>query len=141
MDVHCPTCGQPCSPTTQDSHESQAAAIRSLFLQRGVEVTKGEARFLAVLRGRNRPVARTHIMDLLYGFRADGECPEEKILDVWVCKIKPKIEKSKLPWKLVTHYGLGYELREGQTKPILFRTACALMILLPLGQVLVSRLL
>ncbi len=141
MEIHCPTCGQGCSREIQDALDSRTLAVMSLFLQKGVSLTKGEARVLAALRGKNRPISRNLLMDQVYGLGPDADYPDDKIIDVWICKLKPKIRKANLPWKIVTHWGLGYELEEEKSGQMLRRTACALMILLPLGQVLASRLL
>ncbi len=138
--MECPTCGQPSFRGTRDSLDQRALAMKSLFLQRGVELTKGEARVLAILRGKNRPISRNLIMDQMYWDRSDGEFPDDKIIDVWICKVKPKIQKAKLPWRVLTHWGLGYQLEEENPSKSLKRIACTLMILLPLGQVILSRL-
>ncbi len=140
MEVHCPTCGQECSRTIQDDLDSQTLSMMSLFLQKGVKLSKGEARVLAALRGRNRPVSRNLLMDRIYGLSPDADCPDDKIIDVWICKVKPKIKQTGLPWKIVTHWGLGYELEEDKAPQTLRRVALGVTACLLLAHPVLGRL-
>ena len=138
--MECPTCGQPCSRQIHDALDNSAMDVIALFSRQGVHITSSEARLLTVLKGRNRPIQKGLIMEAVYGWRPDADYPSEKIIDVFVCKLRGKIKKAKLPWSIVTHWGIGYELDEGNTNKFLKRMTCVLMILLPLGQVILSRL-
>lgn len=56
-------------------------------------LTATEERFAQLIREKSPGVvSKQSALDLMYAFRADGEQPEIKIIDVFVCKIRPKLE-------------------------------------------------
>lgn len=101
----CPLCGQ----------EVESLPI-SILPERGIVVSGGrfatltgtESRILAVLAER-APIlsSKTYLMDQLYALN-NGDEPFEKILDVYICKIRRKIKPLGI--EIVTHWGKGYSL-------------------------------
>ncbi len=136
--MECPTCGQNVSRTIPEQFAEEAMDLQALFNARGSKLTRTQAKLLAAIRGKNRPVSYATISDKLYGWRPDGEIPTDDTMKVMATKCRQAIVKAGLPWRIVCHWGFGYELQED--KPILKRTACALLVLLPLGQVILSRI-
>ena len=55
-------------------------------------------------------VKRHHLHDELYQLDPNGG-PDEKIICVYVSKIRAKIAAAKMSLRLHTHWGVGYELR------------------------------
>lgn len=70
-----------------------------------LELTSCEAVLFGVLLNREC-VTKTLAMDAIYGDRPDADVAEEKIVDVWICKIRAKLE----PWgiEIETNWGQGY---------------------------------
>lgn len=76
-------------------------------LQRFLGLTWKEASILEMLSdGRVR--SKPQILDGLYWDRHDGEVPEIKIVDVFVCKIRNKIAGSGI--SIETVWGTGYRI-------------------------------
>lgn len=59
-------------------------------------------------RAKGKPVHQRTIHHAIYGMRADGG-PDLKIIDVLVCKLRPKLKGTK--WRIDNHCGHGYALR------------------------------
>lgn len=72
-------------------------------------LTASEARMFAFLTTRDI-ATKQQIHDALYGLRPDGDDPEMKIIDVFVCKARKKL--SKFGVVIETHWGQGYGLRD-----------------------------
>jgi len=70
-----------------------------------LELTPAQARMFGMLMARDF-CTKQALMSGLYGLRHDGEVAEEKIIDVWVCKMRPKLK----PWGMTieTKWGEGY---------------------------------
>lgn len=78
-------------------------------------VSKAEIRVLMViLRAKGRVLRRELIMDSLYGDCPNADMPGEKILEVWICRLRRK--HPELRRHLATVWGTGYFMRarEGQ---------------------------
>jgi hypothetical protein len=73
-------------------------------------LTGKEAQLLVALHdAKGRACSKDHLLDVLYG---QGEGPEIKIIDVFVCKVRAKIGADKI----TTVWGRGYMLSTvGQT--------------------------
>lgn len=69
-------------------------------------LTKSEVAVLNVLVLR-RVATKEAIHTILYGDESDGG-PDPKIIDVFVCKMRPKLEPARI--KIETVWGDGYEL-------------------------------
>ena len=73
----------------------------------GVHLTTSEHTILRTMfRNEGRVVTREVIMNTIYPHLEDA--PEQKIIDVFVCKIRAKI--SGQPFKIETVWGRGYRL-------------------------------
>ena len=122
--MECPICG---NDHDGKLYQTKISHVMSHFTQQGVHLTRMEAKFLAIVYGRNRPVARSLIMDGLYGDRIDGGPDSgDKIIEQFVLRVRRKIQKAGLPWKLNNVYGFGYELKEERTAPTMRRVALSL---------------
>lgn len=77
-----------------------------LFFPLEWRLTAHEARLLGVLV-RHRLATKSAIMTALYSERAD-DAPAEKIVDVFICKLRAKIEP--LGMKISTAWGQGWAL-------------------------------
>lgn len=71
-------------------------------------LTGHEAALLGFLANRAQ-ASKDEIMTALYGLRVtDAEVPETKIVDVFVCKVRKKLQGT--PVRIVTLWGRGYAL-------------------------------
>lgn len=68
-------------------------------------LTGKEAVVFGVLMKRNS-VSKRMLMDALYGGRPDGDAAEEKIVDVFVCKLRAKLKPYGVD--IETNWGQGY---------------------------------
>jgi hypothetical protein len=77
----------------------------------GNPLTATEWRLLEILwrRRRGDAVTRDSLMTLLYGDRLDDP-PEDKIIDVWICRLRAKLDPT--PYAIRTHWGDGYRFLE-----------------------------
>ena len=125
----CPTCGQHVSNQIAERLDLNVLSVREVFWDRNVHLTNKEAQILAAIRGKNRPISKSMIMDAVYGTDPNGG-PSDKTLDVIICKIRQKITKAKLTWRLTTVWGYGYELEERNPSKALKRAGAALALFL-----------
>lgn len=73
-------------------------------------LTKAEARIMNLLASRRGHVfSKDAIMNALYFDDPQGGA-EFKIVDVFVCKIRHKLEEAQADQWIVTHWGYGYSL-------------------------------
>lgn len=71
-------------------------------------LSKTETSFLSVLAKKaGRIVTKEALMTLLYADKVD-DAPDEKVIDVWVCKIRPKLPPGLT---IDTVHGQGYRLQ------------------------------
>lgn len=70
-----------------------------------LRLTPHESLLLAFLLQREQ-ASKDQILSALYSLRPDGDEPEMKIIDVYVCKIRKKLKPFGL--EIVTLRGLGY---------------------------------
>lgn len=71
--------------------------------------------FRFFLDRRGRTASKEAILESMYQLRpSEDEVPEIKIVDVFVCKLRKKIEPLGLSIKTV--WGRGYHLEEPETK-------------------------
>lgn len=68
-------------------------------------LTGQEASLFGLLLAREH-MTKSAAMDCLYGLAAEGEIAEEKIIDVFVHKIRRKLEPHEI--KIETKWGQGY---------------------------------
>ncbi|MEP3453633.1 winged helix-turn-helix domain-containing protein [Tateyamaria sp.] len=74
-----------------------------------LKLTRKEFLLLEMLMLANgRTVTRDQILNQLY---CDKECPDAKIIDVFVCKLRAKLQKAaSLGDAIVTSWGVGYRM-------------------------------
>ena len=79
-----------------------------------VKLSKKEYAFMYTLASfGNRPASQSDILDSMYHLRPE-ERPEEKIIDVFVCKIRKKFERA-VPASgqyIQNEHGRGYFLKK-----------------------------
>lgn len=57
------------------------------------------------------PIRKDRMLAALYASRiTDREIPDDKIADVFICKIRAKLKGKG--WKVVTHWGVGWSLHK-----------------------------
>lgn len=72
-------------------------------------LTATEQKVAQLLRERSpNVVSKPAIFDLLYSFRTEGETPDFKIVDVYICKVRPKLELHGIA--IETAWGRGYSM-------------------------------
>lgn len=117
-DCSCPVCGQTISelPVT-------------ILPERGMVVANGK---FAVLTGNEslliqriaevfpRVLSKEAALEWMYQFAAEGEEPEIKIIDVFICKARKKLDPIGV--RIDTVWGKGYALALEQ-KPVIVREA------------------
>lgn len=89
--------------------------IQSLEEQLGVhfhspaflELTGNEAQIFGLLMARDA-VTKSLAMVTIYGNKPDGDQAEEKIIDVYICKMRAKLKPYGI--EVSTHWGQGYSL-------------------------------
>lgn len=70
-------------------------------------LTSTEGKIAQLLRERApNVVAKTAIFDLLYSFRHNDETPDQKIVDVLICKCRAKLKPFEID--IETAWGRGY---------------------------------
>jgi len=102
----CPCCGAPVDPLAVLIDEANLT-----IAHRGdvAKLTPDQFRlFQLLLDTYPRPVERDRAFDLLYGARLDCDQPEPKILDIQVCKMRPRLEPLGLV--VTTAWGIGWTL-------------------------------
>lgn len=80
-------------------------------------LTPSEVQILRLLVAREDIVTRQQIMTFFYALRPDVEQPEEKIVDVYVCKVRAKLRPFGL--NVETVWGRGYRLSPETRKTLL----------------------
>lgn len=100
-----------------DELESQVVALRggnqvieTLNLQSAFGLTEYEARFLWLLSD-GQPHTKDQIMNSLYYDKLDDP-PESKIIDVWLSKLRSKLNNYGISIKTI--WGSGYRLLDGK---------------------------
>ena len=76
-----------------------------------------EARFLNALLAARETATKQWLMDTLYGDDPDGG-PDPKIIDVYVCKLRPKLRALFGEDAIETVWGRGYRIDEA-TKAVI----------------------
>lgn len=76
-----------------------------------LSLTKSESIIMRLLDDNwGSCVRKQQILDELYSLDPNGGA-EEKIIDVWIHKLRKKFEDKQMDLIIVTHRGTGYELR------------------------------
>lgn len=103
----CPCCGQEL-PKTDDIRVDLDGGF---IVARGfvVQPTASEFRLFEQLwGGRPRTFTKDQLMEELYWRRSSGEEVEPKILDVYVCKLRKRLEPLGI--RIETVWGSGYRI-------------------------------
>jgi DNA-binding response OmpR family regulator len=97
--------------------EGRLSSIRAdfeMFLlpgDEGLKLTTSERMLCKLLHDANRrPVGRGHLYDALYSLKPEADWADEKIIDVFICKIRRKLVGSN--WRIKTEWGVGYSLHK-----------------------------
>lgn len=91
--------------------DHDAGAIRVGEINIPVSVT--QFRIIAALaKHAPRPLARTDVMIAVYG---RGKAPDEKIVDVFLCRLRNKLKPYGADAQIETVYGRGWRLTEAPT--------------------------
>ncbi|MDB5620539.1 helix-turn-helix domain-containing protein [Tardiphaga sp.] len=72
-------------------------------------LTGNEAKLFGLLMARDA-VTKSGAMDILYGLGPDADVAEEKIIDVFICKMRKKLDAFEIP--IETNWGQGYFMTE-----------------------------
>lgn len=70
-----------------------------------LELTASEAKIFGILLAREA-VTKSLVMTCLYGSRPDGDMAEEKIVDVFICRLRAKLKTFGI--EIGTNWGQGY---------------------------------
>jgi len=73
------------------------------------DLTRNEAIIFGVLLNNVAP-RKSAFMTALFSDRNENDSPDEKIIDVWLCKMRKKLAPFGIEIK--TAWGLGYEMPE-----------------------------
>lgn len=111
--------------------EAEAWRVKAEELALGVEqdaffkcrnpfkLSRYEQRLLVALLCRPNGMSKGTILDALYAHRNSDEVPELKIVDVFICKLRGKLEAHGFPRTAVeTLWGRGYRIADGQRTPL-----------------------
>jgi DNA-binding response OmpR family regulator len=80
-----------------------------------LRLTGHEAKLFGLLMEREA-VTKSGAMDVLYGLRPDGDAAEEKIIDVFICKMRKKLEAWSI--EIETNWGQGYFMTAATKKAV-----------------------
>lgn len=108
--MNCPVCGQPCHslPVTLLPERGMVVANGKFTVLTGKEMA-----ILELLADRfPRVLSKDAILSLMYQFEDE---PEIKIIDVFICKLRKKIEPIGV--RIDTAWGKGYGLAVSE-KPV-----------------------
>jgi DNA-binding response OmpR family regulator len=76
-----------------------------------IKLTRTEQSLLArMMRSEGQVVSRAQLYHTLYGSRVDSNCPDDKIIDVVVCKLRGKMAEIGATGVIETARGLGWRV-------------------------------
>ena len=80
----------------------------------GLKLTTSERLLCKILHDAGgRAVRRGHLYDALYGLKPEADWADDKIVDVFICKIRRRLKGSQ--WQISTVWGFGYSLERRPT--------------------------
>ncbi len=109
MENYCPLCNHelPRAKGTFVDNESGYILLDGKF----VETTPKIRQVLGLLISKSpRVVSRGLVMDHLYGLECEQDEPNEKLIDVFVCRARRDIKDSN--YEIVTEWGRGWIFRQ-----------------------------
>lgn len=78
---------------------------------RAYGLTPGEEKLANVLLARSpEMLTRERIMNAMYWDRHGADEPQEKIINVWKCKIERKLKGTDCPYEIQADWGRGYKM-------------------------------
>ena len=89
--------------------EKDVIAAHDIFHERGVRLTKQQARCMAALLAKDGTVTIDMLMAAIWGEHDEPENAEQ-VLRVQLTKCRKKITEAGLPWTIHSTFGLGYAL-------------------------------
>lgn len=87
----------------------QETVATKIHIPAELELTGKQEMVLAILLERPL-VTKEAVMTYLYSTSGAGKVPEIKIVDVFICKVRNKLEKFLPECKISTKWGVGYYL-------------------------------
>lgn len=88
---------------TGDDANAEAEVITALA------VPRTQARLLLILRAESgRVVTRDQVMRRLYAQAREADIPDEKIVDVFICKLRAALKRAGAPEHIETVWGTGW---------------------------------
>ena len=84
--------------------------------RRAFGLTRDQARILGLLFKRNATVTRGSIYTVLYGSRPDCDQPEDKIIDVQICKMRKQLRAVGVEIKV--DWGFGYRMPQADKQKL-----------------------
>lgn len=92
----------------EENRQLREAAEALVVFPRSWGLAEMEVKFLsALMRSRTGCLSKEALLTALYGLEWDVQ---EKIIDVWACKVRKKLAATGLPLQVRTVWGRGYEL-------------------------------
>jgi DNA-binding winged helix-turn-helix (wHTH) protein len=92
----------------EENRQLREASEALISFPRSWGLTKMEARFVsALMRSKTGALSKEALMTALYGLEPDVE---EKIIDVWACKLRKKFSAIGVAVDIRTVWGQGYTL-------------------------------
>ncbi|MBZ9939167.1 winged helix-turn-helix domain-containing protein [Mesorhizobium sp. BR1-1-16] len=102
----CPCCGAAVDPLRVLTDPAQGLVA---FGGQSVRLPSLEFCFFEALRqSYPRVLSKEAMFDKVYGARPECDWPEPKIIDVMICKMRPKL--APLGLIISTHWGVGYSI-------------------------------
>ena len=78
-----------------------------------IGITKSHMRIVALLHARlGRLVSKSAIFDAVYFDKSECDIADIKIIDIFICKIRPKLEST--PYRIETVWGQGFRMVKQQ---------------------------
>lgn len=109
MEKYCPLCNHELPRAKGTFVDSESGEI--LLDSEAVCCPPKVKQTLGVLINKSPRVAtRGLIMDHIYGLEAEGDEPNEKIVDVFICRAREAIKSSN--YEIVTEWGRGWVFRQ-----------------------------
>lgn len=100
----------------EENRQLREAAEALVSFPRSWRLTEMEARFVSVLmRSKTGAMSKEALMTALYGLEPDVE---DKVIDVWACKLRKKFKALGVAVEIETVWGQGYRLT-AETRAVL----------------------
>ena len=109
LESNCPLCGHELEKVTRVVFEEESNSI--LLDGKAVKATPSVKQVLLILIEKSpRVVSRESLMDSIYGLFSEEEEPADKIIDVFIAKVRTTIRDSN--YEIETIWGKGWLFRK-----------------------------